>query len=366
MENYFSDPARPSLIGLLVFFLVACSPVAAYALVDVTTDPSGAYVCIDDWRCYYTPARFSVDPWSAHTLSGSRAGYQYFTQTIQAGSDGSVSAEPVTLVPDAPETGSLYIRSDTAGADVWVDSRYYGQTPQTIGDLNPDSYDILLRKAGYLDHEESARVTAGKTTTVNAGLTPNSPDAGSGILQVDSRPGGASVYLDDEYQGPTPASGSPVSITSLNPGSYTVRLEMPDYQTYTGTAVIRNNIITDIHAVLIPESPGPQPDTTGQLTVDSEPAGADVYLDNQYKGITPVYLSDIPDGSHTLLFRLNGFQDHTTTAVVVSGTTVNVPAMLDSLPDTPGTPTTAKAGISGLIALSAIGICCSVQVMRKK
>jgi hypothetical protein len=358
--------ARPVLIGLLLFLIFVVAPVAAYALIDVTTDPSGAYVCIDDWRCYYTPARFSVDAWSTHTVSGSKAGYQYFTQTVRAGSDDSVSAEPVTLVPDAPETGSLYIRSDPAGADLWVDSRYYGQAPQTIGDLNPGSYDILLRKAGYLDHTESARVNSGRTTTINGGLTPNPPDTGTGTLQVDSRPGGASIYLDGSYQGTTPSGGRAVSIRSLDPGSYTLRLGMPDYQDYTDTVVIRKNIITDIHAELAPDTPGPQPDTTGQLTIESEPAGADVLLDNQYKGITPVYLSDIPGGSHSILLRMGGYQDYSTTANVVGGTTVNVPATLASLPETTPQPTTAKAGISPLVPLIAAGICCAVRVLKKE
>lgn len=97
----------------------------------------------------------------------------------------SVSAEPVILVPDAPETGSLSIRSEPSGADCWVDSRYYGQTPLTVSDLNPGSYDLLLRNAGYLDHEESARVNAGRTTSVYGGLTPTTPDTGTGTLQVD-------------------------------------------------------------------------------------------------------------------------------------------------------------------------------------
>ena len=366
MDNHFSDPARSILSGLLLFLILVVAPVAAYALIDVTTDPTAAYVCIDDWRCYYTPARFSVDAWSTHTISGSKAGYQYFTQTVRAGSDDSVSAEPVTLVPDAPETGSLYIRSDPSGADLWVDSRFYGETPQTIGDLNPGSYDILIRKAGYLDHEESARVNAGRTATVYAGLTPNPPDTGTGILQVNSLPGGASVYLDDSYQGTTPPGGRAIYLRSLAPGSYTVRLEMPDYQTWTDTAVIRNNIITDIHAEPVPYSPGPQPDTTGQLTITSEPAGADVLLDNQYKGITPVYLSDIPGGSHGILLHLSGYQDYTITANVAGGTTVNVPAILDSLPVTTAVPPTAKAGLSGFIALVATGICCSAGLLKIK
>ena len=44
---------------------------------------------------------------------------------------------------------------------------------------------------------------------------------------------------------------------------------------------------------------------TGALTVDTEPAGADVVIDGQSRGVTPLTLSLSP-GQHTVAVRLNG------------------------------------------------------------
>jgi hypothetical protein len=53
--------------------------------------------------------------------------------------------------------------------------------------------------------------------------------------------------------------------------------------------------------------------TAGTLNVTSAPRGADVYLDNQYKGRTPLVITDVSPGSHFVELRLSGFESWTTT-----------------------------------------------------
>jgi hypothetical protein len=59
---------------------------------------------------------------------------------------------------------------------------------------------------------------------------------------------------------------------------------------------------------------------TGTLQFSSSPQGAQIYLDNQYKGTTPSTLSGIATGSHTLEFREAGYQSYITNITVASGT----------------------------------------------
>jgi archaellin len=47
---------------------------------------------------------------------------------------------------------------------------------------------------------------------------------------------------------------------------------------------------------------------TATLSVNSSPEGSGVYIDNEYRGTTPVTVSGIPSGSHTLELRHEGFQ----------------------------------------------------------
>lgn len=47
----------------------------------------------------------------------------------------------------------------------------------------------------------------------------------------------------------------------------------------------------------------------GSITVISSPSGADIYIDNVYKGLSPAVFGDIPNGNHVLLVKLDGYQD---------------------------------------------------------
>jgi uncharacterized protein YceK len=58
----------------------------------------------------------------------------------------------------------------------------------------------------------------------------------------------------------------------------------------------------------------------GTLQITSSPSGAEVYLDNQFKGSTPSTISDVDMGNHTLEFRYPGYQSWSTVIAVSSGT----------------------------------------------
>jgi hypothetical protein len=82
--------------------------------------------------------------------------------------------------------------------------------------------------------------------------------------------------------------------------------------------------------------------TPGTLEIVSNPPNAPVYVDSQYRGMTPLILSDIPPGKHTLELRMNGFETWTTNGTMDDGEHVLVEVTLvPSLPATPAplTPT---------------------------
>ncbi len=122
---------------------------------------------------------------------------------------------------------------------------------------------------------------------------------------------------------------------------------------------------------MVPVTAGPTPDTTGQISIGSIPGGAGVYLDNTYKGITPMVLSDIPAGSHTLMLRQTGYQGWTSTVNVVGGSYTQVSGTLISASSTTGAVTTTsaqptKSGLSPFIALAGVGICGAFAVLTRK
>jgi hypothetical protein len=55
------------------------------------------------------------------------------------------------------------------------------------------------------------------------------------------------------------------------------------------------------------------------ISLTSSPQGAEVYLDNQYRGTTPVTIPDIGPGSHTLEYRHAGYKSWSAAVTVTPG-----------------------------------------------
>jgi hypothetical protein len=73
-------------------------------------------------------------------------------------------------------------------------------------------------------------------------------------------------------------------------------------------------------------TPVPTP-AYGSIAVTSAPAGANIYIDNVYKGLSPATFSEVPNGNHLVLIRLDGYQD-LTKSVTVTGDNQIVQASL--------------------------------------
>jgi hypothetical protein len=73
---------------------------------------------------------------------------------------------------------------------------------------------------------------------------------------------------------------------------------------------------------------------TGSIQVTSTPSGAGVYLDNEYKGTTPVTLRAVTAGTHTVEVRLDGYERWTTPVSFTKGSAGTLSAIFVSLPVT--------------------------------
>ena len=80
-------------------------------------------------------------------------------------------------------------------------------------------------------------------------------------------------------------------------------------------------------------TPTPTP-AYGSVTVTSTPAGANIYIDNVYKGLSPATFSEVPNGDHLLLIRLDWYQD-LTKKVTITGDNQIVQAQLSQQSDYP-------------------------------
>ena len=326
--------------------------------ISVSSSPSGARIYVDGSYKGRTPETITYVSPGSHTVKLKHDEYHDWSTSIKvtAGSTSYVSAS-LTPIP-YPTTGFISVSSSPSGAYIHLDGSYKGTTPKIITHVSPGYHTIELEHSGYYDWTSTVRVKAGSTSYVSTSLTPN-PSPTTGFISVTSSPSGANVYLDGAYQGRTSASGDLI-IVAIAPGHHTVSVDLSGYQHWETGVDVTVGGTSYVSASLVPAHvPTPAP-ATGAIAVSSSPSGANVYLDDTYKGITPLIITDVSPGTHTIEVKLEGYQDWSTSVQVTAGGTASVPASLtpSTTPtSTPKTPTTVLGVIvalviSGIIALT--------------
>jgi serine/threonine protein kinase len=102
---------------------------------------------------------------------------------------------------------------------------------------------------------------------------------GKGILRVLSQPPGASVWIEGAIQGTTPFEK-----TFLSKGkTYRIELRHPGYESQEHEVLWKGASAVRLELQMVVQTAEP-----GRLTLNSVPAGAEVYLDKRLLGATPL------------------------------------------------------------------------------
>ncbi len=148
-------------------------------------------------------------------------------------------------------------------------------------------------------------------------LTGRGPKQGE--LRVDSTPV-ASIFLDNKNIGRSPLPAG----TKVEAGSYTIKI-VPESTTtqlasWEGKIVVGPNLLTYVNANLNESELSSAVDVLwlekisskqSELSVTTSPDGATVLVDDVTRGVTPVSLSDITPGDHTVTVTSAGFLTRT-------------------------------------------------------
>jgi hypothetical protein len=146
-----------------------------------------------------------------------------------------------------------------------------------------------------------------------------------GELRVDATPT-VTVFLDNKPIGRTPLR------EKVSAGEYTIRLVAESTTTelapWQAKISVGANLLTFVNAVLSDSELSSAVDVlwleksvTGkpELSVITNPDGASVVLDDVTKGITPITISDVAAGDHTLTVTSPGFLTRTMKVKLTSG-----------------------------------------------
>jgi len=122
-------------------------------------------------------------------------------------------AAPPTV---APVTGTVAVNSEPAGANVVIDGQAHGTTP-TTATLSVGAHTIELASDGV---RRTLNINVTANTQISQFVEMPKATAGTGDLQVRTDPSGAKVSVDGQVRGT-----SPLTIPGLAPGSHSVTLE---------------------------------------------------------------------------------------------------------------------------------------------
>ncbi len=324
------------LLLIAAMVLPAAGANIAAGSITVRSVPGGATATLDGVYQGLTPLGNdalvieNIDP-GPHQLVLSKSGYLDDQHPFWIGS-GQRSDIRITLSTTTSQSGSVSIVSSPAGADLLLDGGYRGRTPITISGLSTGRHTVVLELPGYVRYEDTVDVQNGVMTYLDPVLTAT---AAVGFISVVSSPSGAFVYVDGAYRGITPLT---VAATT---GSRRIELDHPGYADWSSTAQVTSGATVQVNAYLqlLPAS------SNGGIAVSSDPAGAGVYLDDQYRGVTTDYgdleLTGVAVGSHTLSLRLDGYDEYRLTVQVTPDATVKVRPRLTTAgnPSVTATPT---------------------------
>ena len=140
-----------------------------------------------------------------------------------------------------------------------------------------------------------------------AALLPAAVSA-DGNISVSSSPVGAEIYLN----GVSTGLYTPATVESVPAGTNTITLELFGYASSVwSTTIVMDNETTTLSA-------GTLTPLTSSVAFESDPEGAQVYLDNVYIGYTPISGYSVSYGTRTVLMQLAGYADQTQDIVVDS------------------------------------------------
>ena len=145
-------------------------------------------------------------------------------------------------MPAPAAAGRLLVRSTPAGARVVLDGRDVGETPLTVRNIARGAHTVRIARDGYVADQRRVVVSAAspaQSLTValararragEATSIPPGPGQSMAALNVESRPAGASVFLDGKLIGRTP-----LQVGEVAAGDHDVRLELDGYRRWSST-----------------------------------------------------------------------------------------------------------------------------------
>ena len=258
------------------------SPVATGTVV-VTTNPPGAQVVIDGRAQGVSPTTLTVAP-GKHVLELRGAG-EPRTMSLDVAAGAQLS-QYIEMGKGPVTNGSLQVRTEPAGGKISVDGVPIGPSPVTVLDLTPGEHTVVVQtEAGSTT--QTVTVEAGATASLVAQLPTAQSGPASGWISV-STPKTVQLFEDGRLLG-----SSDTERVMVSAGAHQLEIvnEALGYRSTRNVQVSAGKV--SAFKIEFPK---------GTIALQAVP-WADVWIDGEKVGETPIGNLALTIGTHEIIFR---------------------------------------------------------------
>ncbi len=226
------------------------------------------------------------------------------TFTLQASAEGYHTLDTEFTVDDAqtqdfqftlrPLPGVIGINTLPPGATVTIGEEVVGTTPLSELSLEPGEHVITLNAERYLSAEQTLNVEGrAREQRFEFPLEPAWAD-----VTLTSEPAGAAILVDGEQIGETPAT------VEILQGDRQLLLTKPGFASHQQDLSVSAGETLSLPLVILPPA-------DALLSLSSTPSGANVTVDGEFRGQTPLELNLTPDEPHRVSVFRPGYRRST-------------------------------------------------------
>ena len=214
-----------------------------------------------------------------------------------------------------PAFGFLKIEGDYAvlsKANIYIDNAKNAEVLRTPQRLGSGQHTVRILHSMYKPYEQTVTIKDNKTNTLKVNLNAN---FASITLAVDAE---AEIWVNGEKKGVRTWTGN------LEAGSYVIECRMKDCKSTRVEKIITADMNGQTIAVEVPQP------LTGMLVLNSTPAMAEIYIDGERKGETPMRINKLTVGKHSLRLVKKGYKFVNKTFNIEDGKTLELEEKLEA------------------------------------
>jgi formylglycine-generating enzyme required for sulfatase activity len=222
-----------------------------------------------------------------YQFTAGKQGYHILESTLTVGdsADQNFTFDLVKL------PGILSVSTNPeVNAEVFIDQKSVGITPVTLRDITAGLHDVTFRAKRYLDFNTEIDIEGMlQAQTLLAELQP-----AWAMVNLSTKPAAAEIYIDEILVG---ATNSAIEVLQ---GDHAISLKKKGYKSWQSTITTVAGVDQSMPLVVLEKS-------DGKVSIESFPAGANININDRYRGQTPMKVVLAPGRDYVVRLTKAGY-----------------------------------------------------------